>query len=332
MRPSLVLAPALLGALLAAGLPGPVSVAAQERNAAGEIMVIPELPTAPALSAEGYPDCREDWQKLDPPWERAEAVNQCTATIDAYYNDVLLPFAEAMIAHQTEIARIYSTQVQGNATLTPAVQQRFYAEMRAEHAASEPDGANMADYRIAVAHYEEDRAYLQDRFCFNTGCNGYPVPEYTLPEAQIAEADGKKKKTKSQGCGKARKRGGLLGGLVGGIAGQAAGLDGLETVLVAGASAVLVGEIACQLTREEQEEAVKATEKVTQEERVGATASWQSPTRQGVSGSSTVTELVARPNGGRCMTITDIAIIEGEETRIEKRMCRNPGERAYVLA
>lgn len=343
-RPFLAAALAVgaIGAL--AGGVSPIAAASQERNASGDIMVIPELPPTPTLSLQGYPECREDWQKLEPPFDRAEATNQCTAALDAYYNTVLLSFANAMIAHQTVIAQVYTEKVQGNATLTPAVQQRFYAEMRAEHAASEANGANMADYQAAVARYQADRAYLQDRFCFNTGCNGYAVPEYTPPQEQLAEADadaredGKSRKSRSNGeakggnpCGRARKRGSFLGGLVGGIAGQAAGLNGLESVLVAGASSVLVGEIACQLNKEEQEEAVKATQQVTQKEEVGATATWQSPTRQGVSGSSTVTELASRPNGGKCMTITDIAIIEGEETRVEKRMCRSPGEKAYVL-
>lgn len=314
------------------------------RNASGEVMIIPALPAAPVLSAKGYPECREDWQQLGPPFERAEATNQCTQALDSYYNQVLLPFASEMIAHQTNIAQIFNTEVKGNATLTPEAQQGFYADMRTEYSASEPGGEYMADYRATVARYQEDRAYLQDRFCFNAGCNGYAVPDYIPPEVQLAaaEKDSKKDSKKSRnsgnnkgsssGCGRARKRGGFLGGLVGGIAGQAAGLNGLESLLVAGASSVLVGEIACQLNSEEQEEAIKATEVVTKKEEVGATAEWKSPTRQGVSGSSTVTALVARPNGGKCMTITDIAIIEGEETRVEKRMCRAPGEKAYVLA
>lgn len=342
----------LLGALL------PVQMAiAQERNLQGEVMVVPQLPPAPILSLEGYPDCREDWQKIEAPFERADEINRCTLLLDSFYDQRLLPFAEIMIAHQTELSRLYSEEVAGNPSLTPAVHDDFYARMRAEFSKSDPSGEYMNAYQAAVARYGADREYLQDRFCFNTGCNGYAVPEYTPPQ-QIAaneadidgdgdgdgdgNKDGKKEKSKkrkkskeqksvSNGCGKARKRGGVLGSILGGVAGQVAGLDGIGTVLAAGVSGILVGEIACQLTKEEQEEAIKATQTVTEKEVVGASAEWKSPTREGVSGSSTVTALASRPNGRKCMTITDIAIIDGEETRIEKQMCKSRGEKAYAL-
>jgi hypothetical protein len=32
-----------------------------------------------------------------------------------------------------------------------------------------------------------------------------------------------------------------------------------------------------------------------------------------------------------CITVTDIVIIEGEETRAEKRMCRAPGSARYSI-
>lgn len=326
--------------------------AAQERNLQGELMIVPALPPAPTLSIEGYPECREDWQQIAAPFERAEDISRCMALLDQFYDSRLLPFADEMIAHQTELSRLYSEDVAGNPALTPTVHDDFYARMRAEFSKSEPTGEYMTGYQATVARYGADREYLQDRFCFNTGCNGYSVPEYTPPggEQYAANAtddgtaeDGsdtkrpkKKKKAKKQkaasnGCGRARKRGGVLGSILGGVAGQAAGLDGIGTLLAAGAGGVLVGEIACQLTKEEQEEAVAATRAVTEQEEVGAVAEWKSPTREGVSGSSTVTALASRPNGRKCMTITDIAIIEGEETRIEKQMCKSRGDKAYAL-
>jgi surface antigen len=315
-------------------------------------MVIPQLPPTPILSLEGYPDCREDWQKFEAPFERANEINRCTLLLDSFYDQRLLAFADIMIAHQTEISRLYSEEVAGNPSLTPAVHDDFYARMRAEFSKSEPNGEHMSAYQIAVARYGADREYLQDRFCFNTGCNGYAVPEYTPQQGQQIAAndddannsgdDGKKEKSKkrkkskkqksaSNGCGRARKRGGVLGSILGGVAGQVAGLDGIGTLLAAGVGGILVGEIACQLTKEEQEEAIKATQNVTEKEVVGATAEWKSPSREGVSGSSTVTALASRPNGRKCMTITDIAIIDGEETRIEKQMCKSRGEKAYAL-
>ena len=83
---------------------------------------------------------------------------------------------------------------------------------------------------------------------------------------------------------------------------------------------------------EATEVAAEATVAVTKKEEVGATAQWTSPTREGVSGSSTITALNTEPNGSRCLSITDIAIVEGEETRVSKRMCKGPGQARYVLA
>jgi hypothetical protein len=37
------------------------------------------------------------------------------------------------------------------------------------------------------------------------------------------------------------------------------------------------------------------------------------------------------PNGRKCLTITDVAIIDGEETRISKQMCRAAGESKYAI-
>ena len=96
---------------------------------------------------------------------------------------------------------------------------------------------------------------------------------------------------------------------------------------------MLVAEIACQLDEKEQKVAAEATVAVTKKEEVGATANWTSPTREGVAGSSTITALNTEPNGSKCLSITDIAIVEGEETRVSKRMCRaKPGEPYSIMA
>ena len=194
---------------------------------------------------------------------------------------------------------------------------------------------------VSAGVLDDLRAYLADRFCFNTGCNGYPVP------AAVATADsvGKPKKEKGSEtkrasndsadpkCKRARKRGGALGGLIGGVAGSAAGLKGIGTAVSGLFGAVLVAEIACQLDEKEQKVAAEATVAVTKKEEVGATAKWTSPTREGVAGSSTITALNTEPNGSRCLSITDIAIVEGEETRVAKRMCRQkPGEPYSIMA
>jgi surface antigen len=110
-----------------------------------------------------------------------------------------------------------------------------------------------------------------------------------------------------------------------------AGLDDVGVLIAGAVGAVLVGEIACKLSEDEQKKAAEATFAVVEQEQVGAVAKWQSPTRGGVSGSSTVTALKTEPNGRKCLTITDVAIIDGEETRVAKQMCRGAGDSKYAI-
>ena len=307
---------------------------------------LPALPARPTLDTDSYPGCREDYRKKDAPFDQAEAINRCTVAIDNYYSQKMLPYRQAMIAYQGALSSLYTTKVGGNMRYSPATQDRFYKAVMAEHGASDPEGANLAAYRGIEAQYQTDRAYLADRFCFNTGCNGYPLPTAVAKvappetgEKQAKKKSGDKKagETKQASadakCKRARKRGGALGGLIGGVAGNAAGLKGVGTVVSGLFGAVLVAEIACQLDEKEQKVAADATVAVTKKEEVGATAKWTSPTREGVAGSSTITALNTEPNGSKCLSITDIAIVEGEETRVSKRMCRTkPGEPYSIMA
>ena len=302
---------------------------------------LPQLPPPPVLLQGDYPDCREDHLHLPDPHDKAININQCTTRLDNYYNDVLTEYRKQMNEYQNEISRIYTEQVAGRMEYSAASRDRFYMEMREQHAASDPDGKNMAVYRAAVELYNADRNYLSDRYCYNTGCGGYPVPEnYGFmnmrtasgePVEQSKQKAGKGSATAGQSCKKSRGRGSLLGGIFGGVIGSAAGLDKVGTLIASAASAVLVGELACKLSQDEQEKAAEATMAVVEQEKVGAVAEWQSPTRGGVSGSSTVTALNTEPNGRKCLTITDVAIIDGEETRVSKQMCRGAGQSQYAI-
>lgn len=97
-------------------------------------------------------------------------------------------------------------------------------------------------------------------------------------------------------------------------------------------SGTLTDAIACRLDPAEQVQAAAATEEVTRGEEVGATANWTSETRPNVSGSSTVASINDERGGRKCMNVNDFIIVEGEETRVTKRMCKGPGESRYVLA
>jgi surface antigen len=129
-----------------------------------------------------------------------------------------------------------------------------------------------------------------------------------------------------------RQRGRALGGLMGGIAGRVGGVANVVTNMLP--IGELLGEaIASMLDCDEQQKAAGATQEVVEQaERggVGTTVEWESETRPGVRGASTVTAVDTASADGDCMTVTDIVIVDGEETRAPKRMCRRPPGTRYV--
>jgi hypothetical protein len=84
-----------------------------------------------------------------------------------------------------------------------------------------------------------------------------------------------------------------------------------------------------QLNCREQQQAEVATARAINGG-VGTTSRWRSDTRARVSGSSTVVAVDPTAQGGACLTVTDIIIVDGEETRAPKRMCRRPPSNRYV--
>jgi surface antigen len=298
---------------------------------------LPALPPTPVLLQRDYPDCRENHQQLPDPLDKAKDINRCTSLLDAYYENVLKDYRRRMNHYQDEISKIFTENVAGRMEYSATTRKNFFNKIRQEHAASDQDGKHMAVYRGAVQLYQLDRDYLSDRYCYNTGCGGYPVPYnygfMNIPgkEGRAVDLAGSSAKSKDKSCKKSRGRGQLLGGIFAGIVGAAAGLDGTETLLAAAAGAVLIGEIACKLSEDEQKKASEATFAVVAQERVGAVSTWQSPTRGGVTGSSTVTALNTQPTGRKCLSITDVIIIDGEETRVSKQMCRGDGQSQYAI-
>lgn len=147
----------------------------------------------------------------------------------------------------------------------------------------------------------------------------------------------------SDGCseGKSRSTGSrIAGGILGSLAGSAAGRVGgvLNYVPVAALTDQITAAIACQLDPEEQKQAADATLQATRSDgsddvEVGSMASWTSATREDVSGTSTV---IAKNDdagdGLQCITVSDVIIVKGEETRADKRMCRRPPAARYAIA
>lgn len=153
---------------------------------------------------------------------------------------------------------------------------------------------------------------------------------------------------RSQACEEGRSGDvarGILGGILGGATRRTARDAGIPSFApVSEFTDQLTTEIACILNPEEQEQAANATMEAVrgapvdgdeddgmEGPPVGQSASWTSQTREGVSGTSTVTAR-ERPRAGRdCIMVTDVVIVEGEETRAEKRMCRPPGSARYSI-
>jgi hypothetical protein len=122
--------------------------------------------------------------------------------------------------------------------------------------------------------------------------------------------------------------GGLAGGLLGGHGGRAIRTAALVTAATP-AGALLGDAIAGLLDCDEQQRAAGATETAIGGG-VGTTTAWASATRPGVTGSSTVNAAEAGTDGSDCMTVTDVVIIDGEETRAPKRLCRRPPNNRYA--
>ena len=116
--------------------------------------------------------------------------------------------------------------------------------------------------------------------------------------------------------------GGIAGGMLGGVGGAAAAALPMASML----GDALMNLLDCR----EQQKAAQATDQAVQRGRVGTTVEWESETRPGVRGASTVTAVENNAPDGECMTVTDIVIVDGEETRAPKRMCRRPPSNRYV--
>ena len=127
-----------------------------------------------------------------------------------------------------------------------------------------------------------------------------------------------------------KKKKSMFGGMVGGIAGNALGRAGVPTSIggVIPTNDLLSEVITALLDCKEQKQAAEATNEAVRGG-VGTTASWTSETRPNVSGSSSVTGEEQSADGSHCLTVTDVVIVDGEETTAPKRMCRTPGSSGY---
>jgi len=174
-------------------------------------------------------------------------------------------------------------------------------------------------------------ALMASQACAQFG--GFSIP--SIPRAASSA------KNDANGCpkGKSKSAGSaMLGGFISQGLGRAASSAGLSSFFPSAEVAdTLTNAIACRLDPEEQKQAAAATIEATRGGGIGSTASWTSGTRENVSGTSTV---IARndeaPSAGvqgrQCIMVSDVIIVNGEETTANKRMCRAPGSARYALA
>jgi len=238
--------------------------------------------------------------------------------------------------------------------------QRLQAERATEAArrreAQESYERGVREAAVARARYEADLArntqevarareaqadYERRQRDYEAQTGGQAAQRGSRSAERETREDRRGARTENERCQRrARGRGRLLGGIAGGIAGGIVGRGSGAAAALATALPVslLVGEVITRLLDcREQEQAAAATETaVTQaaeagaERGVGTSVPWTSETRPGVTGSSVVTALDSEPGGAQCMTVTDIVIVDGEETRAPKRMCRRPPSQRFV--
>ena len=131
-------------------------------------------------------------------------------------------------------------------------------------------------------------------------------------------------------------RRGILGGLGGAAIGGLLGSNRVTSTISSfvPVQSMLTDALLNLLDCDEQKKAAKATEDVTTQAEArgaGAKVAWRSDSRSNVSGVSEVTEVDSASQGGRrCMKVRDVVIIDGEETKMEKRMCKQPPSTRYA--
>ena len=135
------------------------------------------------------------------------------------------------------------------------------------------------------------------------------------------------------GAAQATRGSNVLGSVLGGAARRTVGRAGIGYyVPVPEVQGILTDAFACKLEPTEQKQAADATVTATRGGSVGSSSSWESGARPGVTGSSTVAGKERLADGSTCMTVRDVAIVNGEETTVSKRMCRARGASGYTIA
>ena len=147
--------------------------------------------------------------------------------------------------------------------------------------------------------------------------------------AEAAAAEPKQCEDTPQKKARRSMFGSILGSVAGTVLGSAGGTAGAVAGLAFPVGSYLTDELLRMLDCKEQQQAAKATDQAIRGG-VGSEVAWQSETRPNVRGASKVTAQEQLADGGNCLTVTDVVIVDGEETTVPKRMCRASGASGYV--
>jgi surface antigen len=152
------------------------------------------------------------------------------------------------------------------------------------------------------------------------------VPLILAPLAFSTAAPAQRSQDCQQSNQGRHRAGGILGGMARGMLGS---IGGAAANVILPVGSLLGDEIMKLLDCDEQRKAANATEEAVRGG-VGTTTNWRSETHSGVTGSSTVNAASTTAADGECVTVTDVVIVDGQETRAPKRMCRRPPTNRYV--
>ena len=150
---------------------------------------------------------------------------------------------------------------------------------------------------------------------------------HAVPAA--AQVTGQKCEDNSQKRARRSMFGGLLGSVGGSLLGSMGGTAGTVASLAMPAASYLGEELLRMLDCKEQVKAAQATDQALRGG-VGTEVAWKSDSRPNVSGRSKVTGAEQLADGGQCMTVTDVVIVDGEETTVPKRMCKARGAKGFA--
>jgi outer membrane lipoprotein SlyB len=246
--------------------------------------------------------------------------------------DVRYEALQAQARQQAEDQRQAQLRYEQGVAEAAAAQRRYDQENARYQAQLQRSREAQADYERRLREHEEAVGARAER-------NASPAQDRTNTAGASTAPLANDSRTCEQQRRQARRRGRTAGGVIGGVAGGLLGnstIGRLASIATLAPVGALIGDaIARRLDCHEQLQAAHATEEALRGG-VGATSTWTSETRPGVTGSSTVVAeapVVAdasTPNSAQCLTVTDIIIVDGEETRAPKRMCRRPPSNAFV--